>query len=197
MSENRENISTKKLFDRIFPLSADSFSELETIFNFISVKKDEVFIKIDEKNNSEYFIVAGYVRSFLLNPDGEEITLSFYKSGTALSPHITRTKQNKSLLNFHALTDLDLIEFKADRFLNMMIENLEIRNLGNAILLNELILKTEKEMALASLTAKERLTIFRNDFGILENLIAHPIIASYLGITNVSLSRLRNELAKS
>ncbi len=90
-----------------------------------------------------------------------------------------------------------MIEFDADQFLNLMIEDIEIRNWGNAILLNELILKTEKEMALASQTAKERLIRFRNEFGILENLIAHPIIASYLGITNVSLSRLRTELAKS
>ena len=196
MTARKENESIKELFNKILPLSEVSFSKLKTIFNSVSIKKDEVFIKIDQKNNSEYFIETGFARSFLVNPEGEEITLSFYKSGNALSPHITRTKLNKSLLNFQALTSVGLIEFDADEFLNLMIENLEIRNLGNAILLNELISKTEKEMALASLTAKERLIGFRSEFGILENLIAHPIISSYLGITNVSLSRLRNEIAK-
>ncbi len=196
MPIRKENESIKDLFNKILPLSEVSFSKLKTIFNSVSIKKDEVFIKIDQKNSSEYFIETGFARSFLVNPEGEEITLSFYKSGNALSPHITRTKLNKSLLNFQALTSVELIEFDADQFLNLMIENLKIRNLGNAILLNELISKTEKEMALASLTAKERLIGFRSEFGILENLIAHPIIASYLGITNVSLSRLRNEIAK-
>lgn len=196
MTARKENESIKELFNKILPLSEVSFSKLKTIFNSVSIKKDEVFIKINQKNNSEYFIETGFARSFLVNPEGEEITLSFYKSGNALSPHITRTKLNKSLLNFQALTSVGLIEFDADQFLNLMIENLEIRNLGNAILLNELISKTEKEMALASLTAKERLIGFRSEFGILENLIAHPIISSYLGITNVSLSRLRNEIAK-
>lgn len=196
MTARKENESIKELFNKILPLSEVSFSKLKTIFNSVSIKKDEVFIKINQKNNSEYFIETGFARSFLVNPEGEEITLSFYKSGNALSPHITRTKLNKSLLNFQALTSVELIEFDADQFLNLMIENLEIRNLGNAILLNELISKTEKEMALASLTAKERLIGFRSEFGILENLIAHPIISSYLGITNVSLSRLRNEIAK-
>lgn len=197
MTARKESESIKELFDKILPLSDVSFSKLQTIFNSVSIKKDEVFIKINQKNNSEYFIETGFARSFLVNPEGEEITLSFYKSGNALSPHITRTKLNKSLLNFQALTSVELVEFDADQFLNLMIENLEIRNLGNAILLNELISKTEKEMALASLTAKERLIGFRSEFGILENLIAHPIIASYLGITNVSLSRLRNEITKS
>ena len=130
MTARKENESIKELFNKILPLSEVSFSKLKTIFNSVSIKKDEVFIKIDQKNNSEYFIETGFARSFLVNPEGEEITLSFYKSGNALSPHITRTKLNKSLLNFQALTSVGLIEFDADQFLNLMIENLEIRNLA-------------------------------------------------------------------
>ena len=42
--------------------------------------------------------------------------------------------------------------------------------------------------------AKERLIEFRNKYKILENLIPHTDIASYLGITNISLSRLRKDL---
>jgi len=193
---NNETILQKDFFNDLMPISERSFAALKEIFHPIAYEKNDVFIRVGDKSNSEYFISSGFVRSFLLSPDGEEITISFFKKGQALSPHITRVKKGLSLLNFQALTDIELIEFDAGRFLNLMIENMEIRNLGNAILLNELILKTEKEMALASHTAKERLIQFRSEFGILENLIAHPIIASYLGITNVSLSRLRSEMSK-
>ncbi len=96
MSPIRENVSLKDLFDGILPLSEASFSKFKTTFITVDIKKDDVFIKLDEKNNSEYFIVSGFARSFLLNPDGEEITLSFYKNGTALSPQITRTRINRS-----------------------------------------------------------------------------------------------------
>ncbi len=196
MTFNKVNTLTNDFFNDIFPLSEKSFSELKNIFNYISINKDEVFIKVGKKNHSEYLVVNGFCRSFLVNPEGEEITISFFKNKTALSPHIIRTKDQNSLLNFQALTALDLIEFDADLFLSLMIENKEIRNLGNTILLNELIFKTEKEIALASLTAKERLNKFRSEYIVLENLIAHSVIASYLGITNVSLSRLRSEIAK-
>jgi CRP-like cAMP-binding protein len=57
------------------------------------------------------------------------------------------------------------------------------------------MMKVEKEIGLASLTAKERLLSFRQQFPMFENLISHPDIASYLGITNISLSRLRKELS--
>ena len=70
----------------ILPLSDSSFSELEKLFKEISFEKDEVFVKVGQRNNSEYIIVEGYCRSFLLNPEGEEITLSFYKTNSVLSP---------------------------------------------------------------------------------------------------------------
>ena len=61
---------------------------------------------------------------------------------------------------------------------------------------NELARKVDKEIGLVSLTAKERLLKFRAQYPLLENLIPHPIIASYLGITNISLSRIRGDLAR-
>jgi CRP-like cAMP-binding protein len=75
-----------------------------------------------------------------------------------------------------------------------MIEVLEIRNFANTVLQNELLAKIDKEIGLASLSAKDRLLHFRNKYPLLENIIPHPDIASYLGITNISLSRLRRDL---
>ena len=95
---------------------------------------------------------------------------------------------------FQASTDIELISLDAGAFEKLMIENLEIRNFGNAVLKNELEAKVRKEIGLTSLTAKERLLQFRQDFHMLENLVPHGEIASYLGITTISLSRLRGNL---
>jgi len=86
------------------------------------------------------------------------------------------------------------VSMNAKEFESLMIENIEIRHFGNTVLQNELISKVEKEIGLASLTAKERLIEFRKKYRLLENLIPHTNIASYLGITNISLSRLRKDL---
>jgi CRP-like cAMP-binding protein len=84
----------------------------------------------------------------------------------------------------------------ADAFEELMIHYVDIREFGNTVLQQELHIKVEKEIGLASLNAKERLIQFREKYHFLENLISHVDIASYLGITNISLSRFRKDLMK-
>jgi CRP-like cAMP-binding protein len=180
----------------ISPLSVQSFMDLAHLFTYQSITKDELFIKRDKPNSWEYILLEGICRSFVYNPDGEEITIDFFQGKAVLSPHITRTINDRSLLYFQALTSLQIVLFDAQAFVNLMIENLQIRAFGNTVLKNELLHKVEKEIGLATLSAKERLLAFRKQFRMLENLVPHPPIASYLGITTISLSRIRGEVAK-
>ncbi|WP_417589901.1 Crp/Fnr family transcriptional regulator [Owenweeksia hongkongensis] len=187
---------TSPLVNRVSPVSEGS---LDLISNLILVEvyeKGDVFIDRGKKNNKEYFVYEGVCRSFLLSPEGEEVTISYFLEGGVLSPNKTRTANQISHLNFQALTKVTVASLNADKFEQLMINHIDIREFGNMVLQNELLAKVEKEIALASLNAKERLILFRKKYHFLENLISHVDIASYLGITNISLSRLRKELMK-
>ena len=81
----------------------------------------------------------------------------------------------------------------ATEFEKLMIEDVEIRDFGNSVLRNELMTKVKKEIALASLKGKDRLLLLRKNYPNTENLVSHSDIASYLGITTISLSRLRTQ----
>jgi CRP-like cAMP-binding protein len=186
----------KAILDEVYPVSDKSLRLITEMLTYSSIPQNEVFIQCDRSNSSEYFILEGICRSYLLNPDGDDITISFFEAQSVLSPHITRTKNGRSLLNFQAITELTLASFNEQDFLNLMIDNLEVRFFANTVLRNELIRKVDKEIGLASLTAKERLLQFRARYDGLENKVPHPMIASYLGITNISLSRLRRALAE-
>ena len=83
----------------------------------------------------------------------------------------------KKHLGQHFLTDLEIARFKAIDLVNLMKEKPELRNFANAVLQTELILKSNKELYNASLTAKERLIQFREQFKSLENLIPHSLRA--------------------
>lgn len=193
-ANNTVNNKVKEIIDEIFPISAESYKNIDRLLTFEAFEKGEIFIQRNRRNEKEYFILNGICKSYLISPDGDEVTISLFTENNILSPHSIRTSKNISNLNFKALTDIELVSMNAKEFEKLMIENVEIRNFGNTVLQNELLSKVEKEIGLASLTAKERLIAFRKKYQLLENLIPHSDIASYLGITNVSLSRLRKDL---
>ncbi len=181
---------------RNIPMSSTSLDAIMDIVDYVEYQKNEIFIEESKRNSMEYFVLEGVCRSFLLSPEGEEITISFFTDKCVLSPFTTRTSNGISNLNFQALTPLKMGSMDAYSFEKLMVENPEIREFGNIVLRKELKQKIEKEIGMASLTAKERLIKFREQYPLLENLIPHTAISTYLGITNISLSRLRNELVK-
>ncbi len=152
------------------------------------------FISVNKKNIKEYFVLEGICGSYITNPDGDKVFISFFPEKSILSPFTTRTSKGFSLITIKALTNMKIGSINAEVFEKLMVEDLEIREFANTVLRNELKKKVEKEIGFASLSAKERLIKLRQELPYLENIIPHPYIASYLGITNVSLSRLRKEI---
>lgn len=187
---------TRPLVNKVSPISEGSLDLISDLILIEDYEKGDVFINRGKKNNKEYFVYEGVCRSFLLSPEGEEVTISYFPEGSVLSPNKTRTANQISHLNFQALTKLTVAILNADKFEQLMINHIDIREFGNMVLQYELLSKVEKEIGFASLNAKERLILFREKYHFLENLISHVDIASYLGITNISLSRLRKELMK-
>jgi len=181
----------KEIVDSIIKISAHSLAAIAELVVYRNEKKGALFLVKGKPDHCEYFLIKGICRSFLVNPEGEEITISFFREGSVLSPYVTRNNKGITNINFQALTDITLGEMDAGMFEELMISNMEVRIFGNRVLLKELQQKVEKEINLASLSAKERLHIFRKEYPGFENLVPHPAIATFLGITNVSLSRLR------
>jgi CRP-like cAMP-binding protein len=184
----------KKIVDSIYPVSGHSLKQIMDLIEIEELSKGTCFIEKGKHDYHEYFLLEGICRSFLLNPEGEEITIAFYNPDRVLSPWVTRTVEGISSLNFEALTDIKIGKMDATKFLNLMVDHVDAREFGNMVLKIELKNKVEKEIGQASLTAKERLLKFREKYTALENIVPHTPIATYLGITNISLSRLRKEL---
>jgi len=184
-----------EIINNIYQVSNNSAAQLIDLVHFEIIPKEKIFIKRDTRNEYEYFILSGICRSFLNNHEGEDITISFFKDNSIITPNVARTANNYSSLNFQALTDLEIGAFNAHELVVLMRTNQELRNFANTVLQNELIQKVNKEVNNACLSAKVRLIEFRKQFKALENIVPHPHIASYLGITTISLSRLRGDLA--
>ncbi len=191
--EDKEII--KLIISNYLKVSEKSLLEFITKVEVETVPKGTTFIRKNKPNKFEYFILKGICRSMVQNEEGDLITISFFQNQSVITPHVIRTSDETSNLSFETLTDTIVGMVDAEEFLQLMIENIEIRTFANMVLQEELVQKVNKEINMASVNAKGRLTAFRGNHKNLENLIPHEMIASYLGITTISLSRLRKELS--
>ena len=151
---------TRPIVNKVSPVSEGSLDLISDLIVVEVYEKGDVFIDRGKKNNKEYFVYEGVCRSFLLSPEGEEVTISYFLEGGVLSPNLTRTANQISHLNFQALTKLTVASLNADKFQQLMINHLDIRGFGNGVLQNELLAKVEKEIALASLNTGEKGSFF-------------------------------------
>lgn len=191
MSENL--LSALTTFGLSSNQTKELFLEHSTIKKY---NKNDILVSTEERNDKEYFLIEGVLHRFNNDERGDIITTGFYLGSTVVTPHFARTIRGKSLFSLQALTDVHLAVIPVSTLDNLRHTHKAFLLFGQKVIDEELSKNMLVDIAYRSSSAKERLLLLRKMYPNLENLIPHNIIASYLGITNVSFSRLRGELAK-
>jgi CRP/FNR family transcriptional regulator, anaerobic regulatory protein len=186
----------KKHIDTISLLSSEAWEDLVNIVRISEMKDEEFLFKEGARATDEVFLVRGILRGFYRSYDGREVNVAFYTENNVLPPHYFRTKNMISQLNIQALSDAIVAVFNTDQFSALRYKHENLMRYGNVIVERELEFKTQREIVLLTEHAEERYKTFRIMYPGLENHISQYHIASYLGITPVSLSRIRKSLVK-
>lgn len=161
-----------------------------------TLKKNEVLFHEKRFNAFEYFQLEGVSHRFNLDKDQHPVTSGIYQNEIVITPHFTRTSNCYSIFSLQTLTDCTYLKVPAGIFRELSDQHLQLRMFGRAVVEKEFIRNLNFEVLFRSFSAKDRLVYFRAHYPQLENIIPHTIIASFLGITPVSFSRLRNERVK-
>ncbi len=174
--------------------------ELRRLFRrkkIIRLKKDEYFLNAGEIPNRIGFNISGLLRLFYIDEDGNEINKHFCTENTLAIAYKPFLRREESEIYIQALEDTKLfvIDYKTyDDLLNSHICWQKVaRKLAEIILM----LGQKKESELLLNDAQERYLQFLKDYPNLVNRISQYHIASYLGITPESLSRIRTNLKQS
>ncbi len=159
-------------------------------------KKNDVLFAEGKYNAFEYFQLEGISHRYNTDSEGQQLTTGIYLGERVITPHFTRTQNGHSIFSLQALTDAAYLKVPAGRFRELLDADEYLLMVGRAIVEKEFIRGLNYEVLFRSYTAKDRLKYFRENYPNLENLIPHTVIASFLGITPVSFSRLRGEMSK-
>lgn len=161
----------------------------------ITCAEEDLLEREHDKIQSEFIIIEGIVRGFVLNDRGDDLTLNFYRNGNAITPAVMRGVNNRCIYNLQVISrSATLLVFNNLKMEALMPYNADLQHLGNTIIMMDSWRRIEKELLLLKETAKDKLEWFRKNYPGLENEIPHYFIASFLGITPTSLSRVRRKL---
>lgn len=182
-----------KVFNKNAPLSPRVLEMIFSLFNIYTLEKDSEIISQGKINSKEYFLLSGFLREFTCDENGNETTLDFYLAQSTIVPNFCRTLNNRSILSVQAMTKSIVAEIDANVFVKARKEYAELAAFSSSVIINLYRSKLQKQIVHATKSGKEKLDQLRKDFPGIENQIPFSYISSYLGITNVSLSRLRNK----
>lgn len=176
----------------LYPLSDDTIQLLKECVTLCRFPKKHQLIEAGKFCKSAYFIEKGMTRSFWL-VDGEEITTSFAGEGAIVFSMDELYYNKKSEEFVETLEDVVAYKISLADLLRLFQTNIELANWGRIIHQNEYRRLHRSHKDQLTLAAKERYETFKQQFPEVCRRVQLGYIASYLGITLPTLSRLRSQ----
>lgn len=159
----------------------------------LSISKGEYYIREGQTPKKFGFVSKGLFRYLYIDKRGNEFTKSFITEGNFVAAYSAMISEKPSKMFIHALEESCILEINYTNWLELKQGNACWNSFLVAILERAFSIKETRERELLLLDALERYDIFKNEFPDLENRVKQHLIASYLGISPISLSRLKNK----
>lgn len=188
----------KSIISEIFKDISFTLEEVNFIqnsFEKVTLKKGEILLKSNETVFDQYYVYSGCLRTFFIDATGKEHTLQFAINDWWISDYTAFFTTTKSILNIEVIQDATLYKVSKKSLENLYAKIPELETFYRKKMERAFSSFQKRILASLALSAKERYVFFINTYPNIEQSVKNYHIASYLGITTESLSRIRKELA--
>lgn len=191
------SVSISSLQQLLFELSgvlpADS-SPLFAVTRQVKLHANETYIREGDQDRRLAYIEKGIMRAYTLKPNGDEATLFLRWEKQFIASHDTIIHRKPSRFVYRALEEVTLLEIDYDVLEAVMKVYPQFEPLRNFFLLRMLSESLAMMEAFVTLSPEERYrNLLAERFDVV-NRVPDKYIASMLGITPVSLSRIRKRM---
>jgi len=180
----------------IYPMPLSQAGTIVSLFKPKSFEKNEWLLKQGRPCNEYYFLEEGYMRAYTFDLDGNDVTTAFYSGNQIVCELFSFFKRIPSKENIQALSECHTWYITFEELNGVFHAMPEFREFGRSILVNAYSGLKQRMMSMLHETAEERYgNLLRNNPDIF-NHAALKNIATYLGVTDTSPSRIRKEFSK-
>lgn len=174
-------------------IKEDVLDRLIDLGAFVEFPAGDLIVASGDEENKLYLLVDGLIRKYYLDYQGNDLTHQFLEAGQVFSTqHVVFSGQ--VMCNFEAVEPCKLVCFDYERVQKLMLEDLSLTKIYIGILEETLRIKLVRETALLTETATERYVKLKTEIPDIDQRVSHAHIASYVGVTPVSLSRIRRTM---
>jgi CRP-like cAMP-binding protein len=197
--KTENSMAEKHYLTTIFNEQNFTPEELELIlsqYTRVEFQKNDYLIPYDNVAGYYYFMESGFARSYVMNPEGDDITTKFFSEKDIVIDWHSYFLRSKSRESIQAITKCVAWKITFENFMKLFkIE--AFREVGRTRLVNNYFELKSHSVSMIADPAKERyLNLIKEKPDIVQGVPLKQI-ATYLGITDTSLSRIRKEITKT
>lgn len=184
-------LKLKKSFDKYFDAPIEVWKSFTELCEEVKFKKNEIIKATGTTEKFAYFILDGACGVFLWK-ENSYVCLDIVLENNFFADHMSLITNQPSQLETMTLEKTTTLRISASN-----ISKLKKSPIGNIIFLlgaeNSFVEKQQQQIDLLTKTAEQRYLELQNKNSRIIQRISQKHIASYLGITTQSLSRIRNK----
>ena len=190
---SKDFISKSIFTDLVF--TEEEIDIISSVFSEETFKKGESLLEAGDTVDAQYFILSGCLRSYYMDSSGKEHTLQFGIKDWWMSDYTGFFLSTKAILNIEVIQDTRLYKISKSNKEYLYAKIPQIESFFRKKLERAFASFQKRILSNLSENASERYLNFIHTYPNIEKLVKNYHIASYLGITTESLSRIRRELA--
>ncbi len=178
-----------------FPFFLDE--ELTEIFRAhetVTFQKGDCILKEGKTANEYYILEKGLVRSFVNDFNGNEVTTHFFAENEIIIEVSSLFQRIPSQENMVCITDCECRKMTFEMFQELFHKIPNLREWGRAWMSQQLFMYKQRSLEIFTLSATKRYLNLLEQKPQVIQFAPLKQVASYLGITDTSLSRIRKEL---
>jgi len=177
-------------------VSPKAAEDIANTFSPKEITKNSFLLKEGKVSNEYFFLENGFIRAFANDIEGNDVTTNFYSTGQVVFEVSSFFNRTASKENFQAIVDCEGWYITYEQLNNLFHSMHEFRDFGRSILVKGFSSLKTRMLSMITETAEQRYdTLLKTNPEIFQQA-ALKHIASYLGITDTSLSRIRKEYTK-
>jgi CRP-like cAMP-binding protein len=191
MTDDTAFLRIQKAFNLLTVIPEEQINAFRALLSKVSYKKHDYFVQAGDTHCHAGFVLDGAFRLFYIDHTGREYTKNFMISNqfTASLNSFLRGKPSNRYIQ--ALKDSEVLRFDYNEWMKLVDSHICWFPIYRKIIEEAYLEKEKRESDLLFYDAETRYSNFKNEFPDLVEQVKQHHIASFLGISPETLSRIK------